>query len=146
MPSGWGCIDKGNVAQGVGARDYADSARFQSSVFLRRSLPAFPLDSIALLEIAAKGFVEALDENDKSVTLESSRLLKRAWLDGQRVVRVQASSTTPAPTCTHRREETWFAQHGNILYRVTFQHGTSDSDAERRSEIDPMVVSFRWSS
>ena len=144
-PTGWGSIDKGNVDQGVGARDYGDSEGFYSSVFIRRSVPAFPLDSIALLEIAAEAAPKALDKNDTSVKLERSSLLKRAWLDGQQVARVGASYYSPGPDL-YFREETWFAQRGKYLYRVTFQHSKIDSDAERRSQIDPMVVSFRWSS
>jgi hypothetical protein len=141
---GWGRVDKDRVKQGVGARDYGDRQDFQSSVFIRRTKPRIPLDSIDLLKVAARGFVEALDRSDRTVKLKNSRVLSTAWLDGERAVRVQAVYASKTYSGRTFVEETWFVQHGSYLYWVTFQHGTSDDVDERHAQIDPMVVSFRW--
>ncbi len=143
-PAGWGTIDAGIVKQGVGARDYSDYEGYFSSVFIRRSKPGFRLDSIPLLKIAAQSSVEALDANDPEITLKDSELLPTAWLDGQRAVRIRALYYSPGDDL-YLSEETWLAQRGPFLYRVTFQHSRADTLDERRAQIDPMVVSFRWS-
>ncbi|WP_134766876.1 serine/threonine-protein kinase [Nocardioides sp. 1609] len=142
-PSGWGTIDKGIVQDGVGARDYSDTAGYYSSVFIRRSEPVIPITSPELLEIAAEAAVENLDEADDTIELKFSGLMPRAWLDGERAVRIRASYFSTKDNLSFT-EETWFAQRGTYLYRVTFQHSRSDSQAARRGQIDPMVVSFRW--
>ncbi|WP_139977594.1 serine/threonine-protein kinase [Nocardioides litoris] len=143
-PAGWGPIDQGVVEQGVGARDYSDFEGYYSSVFLRRSRPPIPLSTIELLRIAARSSAESLDENDDGIELKDSKMLKDGWLDGSRAARVQASYYSPADDLSFV-EETWFAQRGPFLYRLTFQHSLVDTQAERRGQIDPMVVSFRWS-
>ncbi len=143
-PEGWGTIDPGIVDQGVGARDYSDYEGYYSSVFIRRTAPGFRLDSVALLKIAAQSTVEALDENDDTLTLEDSEPLPTAWLDGERAARIRALYYSPGDDL-YLSEETWLAQHGRFLYRITFQHSRADTLAERRAQIDPMIVSFRWS-
>ncbi|WP_137293617.1 serine/threonine-protein kinase [Nocardioides dongxiaopingii] len=142
-PSGWGTIDRGIVQDGVGARDYGDTEGYYSSVFIRRSEPVIPITSPELLEIAAEAAVENLDEADDTIELKFSGLMPRAWLDGERAVRIRASYFSTKDNLSFT-EETWFAQRGTYLYRVTFQHSRSDSQAARRGQIDPMVVSFRW--
>ncbi|WP_340537123.1 serine/threonine-protein kinase [Nocardioides sp. GXZ039] len=143
-PQGWGRIDAGIVQGGVGARDYSDYEGYYSSVFIRRSEPVIPITSIDLLKVAAEAAVKNLDENDDTIELRYSKLMPTAWLDGQRAVRIRASYYSTKDNLSFT-EETWFAQRGKWLYRVTFQHSRSDSQEDRRGQIDPMVVSFRWS-
>ncbi len=143
-PAGWGRIDDGIVQGGVGSRDYDDYSGYYSSVFVRRTKPAFPITSIELLKIAAQATVENLDQADDTIELTYSGLMGTGWLDGQQAVRIRASYRSDADGLSFT-EETWFAQRGPWLYRVTFQHSRSDSQAARRADIDPMVVSFRWS-
>ncbi|MEO9323007.1 protein kinase [Nocardioides sp. C4-1] len=142
-PEGWDTIDPGRVDQGVGARDYNDLEGYYSSVFIRRNDPGFRLDTIPLLDIAADSLVTGLDDNDDTIELRNKERLKPAWLDGQRVARIRAEYYSTKDDLSFY-EETWLAQRGKFLYRVTFQHSLVDTMAERRAQIDPMVVSFRW--
>ena len=96
-PAGWDTIDSGIVAQGVGARDYADLEGYYSSVFLRRSVPGIRLTSIPLLRIAAQAAVETLDENDETITLEDSDCCPPPGSTDSAPC-ASARSTTPRPT------------------------------------------------
>lgn len=142
-PAGWGTIDQGIVNQGVGARDYGDFDGYYSSVFIRRSKPAFPLDSITLLDAVAENAAKTLAESDSDLTFIESQRLAPAWLDGVRAARIRAAYRSSKDNL-ELAEETWFLMKGTFLYRVTFQFSRSDSLDERRALIDPMVVSFRF--
>ncbi|CAN5299643.1 hypothetical protein BH09ACT12_BH09ACT12_32100 [soil metagenome] len=142
-PAGWGSIDDGVVTSGVGARDYADDEGFVTSVFIRRSEPAFPIDDIALLDVVAKGAVTSVGESDKDLTLLETHRLSPAWLDGVQAARIRAAYRS-AKYDREVSEETWFLMKGKFLYRVTFQFSRIDTLDERRRVIDPMVVSFRF--
>lgn len=141
--SGWGTIDQGVVASGVGARDYSDYQGYYSSVFIRRSQPIFPLDSITLLDTVAKTSVDSLDDANPEISLIQSDRLAPAWLDGERAARVRAAYHN-SDDDLDIAEESWFVMHGKYLYRITFQHSRIDPLPARRAQIDPMVVSFRW--
>ena len=143
-PEGWGRITEGVVVHngGVGARDYSDYEGYYSSVFIRRSKPPFPLTDISLLEIVAEAGVEAVGEGG-DVVLDRSKTLSPAWLDGERAARVRGYYTDTGDDLSFI-EETYYTQRGKFLYRITFQHSKIDSLGERRAQIDPMVVSFRW--
>lgn len=141
-PAGWGMIDEGESA-GIGARDYNDGEGYYSSVFIRRTKPPFPFDSISLLNTVAESAIDAPEEAGSPITKTKSQKLGPAWLDGERAARVRAAYHN-SETDLNLVEESWFVQHGDFLYRVTFQHSQIDTLAERRAQIDPMVVSFRW--
>lgn len=145
-PVGWGTIDTGVLENGgVGARDYSDYEGYYSSVFVRRSKPVFPLDSIALLDLVAKTAVQSLDDANDDISLIQSDRLAPAWLGGSRAARVRAAYHNTGDDLDVA-EESWFVMHGKYLYRITFQHSRIDPLPDRRAQIDPMVVSFRWSN
>lgn len=142
-PAGWGRIDPGVLGGGsVGARDYDDYEGYYSSVFIRRTEPRIPLTEPSLLEVVAMADIRNLGKGS-DLTINRSEKLSKAWLDGVQAVRVRGYYTNNADDLSFI-EESYYAQRGKFLYRITFQHSRIDTLAERRAQIDPMVVSFRW--
>jgi serine/threonine protein kinase len=140
---GWGRIDPGVLSGGgVGARDYDDYEGYYSSVFIRRSEPAIPLTDLDLLEIVAMADARNVGKSE-GLTVDRTEALGRAWLDGEQAFRVRAYYHSSVDDLSFI-EESYYAQRGKFLYRVTFQNSKIDTNAERRAQIDPMVVSFRW--
>lgn len=142
-PAGWGRITQTDLPNGVGSRDYSDYEGYYSSVFLERSEPAFPLTSVTLLEAVASGAVDLLADQNPEIDLISNETLPPGWLDGDQAARVRGVYQN-TDTDLFFAEESWFVQKGQFLHRITFQHSRADSLDERRDDIDPMVVSFRW--
>lgn len=142
-PDGWGRVTQTDIPDGVGSRDYSDFEGYYSSVFLERSKPAFPLTSLSLLELVAAGAVDVLADKNPELDLVSSETLPPGWLDGQQAARVRGVYKN-TDTDLFFAEESWFVQRGRFLYRLTFQHSRADSLEERRADIDPTIVSFRW--
>ncbi|MCD4533868.1 serine/threonine protein kinase [Nocardioides sp. cx-169] len=142
-PAGWGRVTQTNIPNGVGSRDYSDYEGYYSSVFLERTEPVFPLESLSLLEIVAMAAVESLAEKNADIELVAKDELPAGWLDGAQAARVRGVYKNTG-TGLYFAEESWFVQKGKFLYRLTFQHSRADSLEERRADIDPVVVSFRW--
>jgi type IV secretory pathway VirB10-like protein len=142
-PAGWGRVTQTDIPNGVGSRDYSDYEGYYSSVFLERTEPVFPLESLSLLEIVAMAAVEALADKNADIQLVKKEELPSGWLDGAQAARVRGVYKN-TDTGLFFAEESWFAQKGKYLHRLTFQHSRADSLDQRRADIDPVVVSFRW--
>ncbi|WP_193610156.1 serine/threonine-protein kinase [Nocardioides lijunqiniae] len=143
-PAGWGRVTETKIPNdGVGSRDYSDYEGYYSSVFLERTEPRFELTSLSLLELVAMGSVRALADNNPEIKLLSQDTLKPGWLDGEQAARVRGVYSN-SKTGFSFAEESWFVQRGKFLYRLTFQHSKVDPLDQRRADIDPVTVSFRW--